>query len=923
MENRENKVNNSSEKSVFTEEVELLSQKQYFINSVGEACLKAVLWIVDFILSIFLSLGNFFLMVGKGAVKGFFAFINFFKRKAHQFKYNDIFGRISFGVFGVSSIRNKQFVNGIFYFLFEVGYIIFFILVGIPALAKLPALGPAGNVCVSNCGSMFEEIANVGNSMLILIYALLVILSIFIFLFVWNKSINAGYNLYRIKHFIRFDDYSKECLQYSSELSSRAIESFKNKVKKSDFKKKESAAIKEYVANIAGDKEKTSYIKYLLNLTIDQAYVYCKQKAVLNKKIQKLEDKKQEIIDRRTATLQYLMTNEKDVETFKLQQFRNKTLSIVSKREVKINKIVRSVADLDKRYSCAADRQNTINNDKYGKFNFFYKHISDLDNKILFWNNYKKFADIYLESLKHSDEQNEKNRVQGVNLTAITNEKLKATEEKFASIIDRRKALENELLYVRNVYNEKVLDIKTRGGTLDEMHDAKAVLIDETTRINRALSDLPTQRTISTLKKEEIRETKHAYRRDKRYLKTNFTPESYARQCVIDNMLLEYKIDYKSAVAFANIIHKQLTSDAALEQLTSDAVIQCNNLVIEKEKYVKEHQNKYVGKPATFIEQVKSLLNNNFHITILALPLLGIVLFTIVPLLFSILVAFTNYSAQHRPDINGFEWIGFENFITIFNPPIDSIYKDIPSALMSTLGWTLIWAVAATFSNYFLGIIVALMINKNSIKFKKLWRTIFVLTIAVPQFISLLSIATLIKDNGALGKLFLDITGSKLGFATSQNVAMTKIIIILVNVWVGIPYTILSTTGILLNIPKDLYESSTVDGAGAFTQFTKITLPYILFVTGPYLITQFVGNINNFNVIFFLTGGDPAVSGASLPVGETDLLITFLYELVIGGNSAQYGIASTIGILVFIICSFFSIIVYNKSGSIQEEDTFQ
>lgn len=923
MENRENKVNNSSEKSVFTEEVELLSQKQYFINSVGEACLKAVLWVVDFILSIFLSLGNFFLMVGKGAVKGFFAFINFFKRKAHQFKYNDIFGRISFGVFGVSSIRNKQFVNGIFYFLFEVGYIIFFILVGIPALAKLPALGPAGNVCVSNCGSMFEEIANVGNSMLILIYALLVILSIFIFLFVWNKSINAGYNLYRIKHFIRFDDYSKECLQYSLELSSRAIESYKNKVKKSDFKKKESAAIKEYVANIAGDKEKTSYIKYLLNLTIDQAYVYCKQKAVLNKKIQKLEDKKQEIIDRRTATLQYLMTNEKDVETFKLQQFRNKTLSIVSKREVKINKIVRSVADLDKRYSCAADRQNTINNDKYGKFNFFYKHISDLDNKILFWNNYKKFADIYLESLKHSDEQNEKNRVQGVNLTAITNEKLKATEEKFASIIDRRKALENELLYVRNVYNEKVLDIKTRGGTLDEMHDAKAVLIDETTRINRALSDLPTQRTISTLKKEEIRETKHAYRRDKRYLKTNFTPESYARQCVIDNMLLEYKIDYKSAVAFANIIHKQLTSDAALEQLTSDAVIQCNNLVIEKEKYVKEHQNKYVGKPATFIEQVKSLLNNNFHITILALPLLGIVLFTIVPLLFSILVAFTNYSAQHRPDINGFEWIGFENFITIFNPPIDSIYKDIPSALMSTLGWTLIWAVAATFSNYFLGIIVALMINKNSIKFKKLWRTIFVLTIAVPQFISLLSIATLIKDNGALGKLFLDITGSKLGFATSQNVAMTKIIIILVNVWVGIPYTILSTTGILLNIPKDLYESSTVDGAGAFTQFTKITLPYILFVTGPYLITQFVGNINNFNVIFFLTGGDPAVSGASLPVGETDLLITFLYELVIGGNSAQYGIASTIGILVFIICSFFSIIVYNKSGSIQEEDTFQ
>ena len=126
-----------------------------------------------------------------------------------------------------------------------------------------------------------------------------------------------------------------------------------------------------------------------------------------------------------------------------------------------------------------------------------------------------------------------------------------------------------------------------------------------------------------------------------------------------------------------------------------------------------------------------------------------------------------------------------------------------------------------------------------------------------------------------------------------------------------------------MNIPNDLYESATVDGAGPFTQFTKITLPYILFVTGSYLITQFIGNINNFNVIFFLTGGGPNISGTALQVGHTDLLITFIYKMVTSNNNPQFGIASTIGIVIFVVCAFFSIIMYNKSSSVQAEDQFQ
>jgi arabinogalactan oligomer/maltooligosaccharide transport system permease protein len=384
-------------------------------------------------------------------------------------------------------------------------------------------------------------------------------------------------------------------------------------------------------------------------------------------------------------------------------------------------------------------------------------------------------------------------------------------------------------------------------------------------------------------------------------------------------MLIEYRLEYKHACRYADsLINKETKSFYTDEEVAQKV----NDLENRRSDYVAAHPDKYEGRPKSFKEQGKALLNENFHITILGLPILGIVLFAILPLIFSIFVAFTNYSFGHIPPTQLFTWVGFQNFETLFQGK--GIYAFLPAALMQTLGWTFLWAFAATFSNYILGIIVALMINKKGIKLKKLWRTVFVMTIAIPQFISLLSIATLLKDgSGALDQLFKDWTGDGLHFATNKNVSGTKFIIILVNIWVGIPYTILSTTGILLNIPEDLYESARVDGAGTVKQFTKITMPYILFVTGPYLITQFVGNFNNFNVIYFLTGGEPKITGSSLPVGKTDLMITFLYKMITSDTNPQFGIASTVGIFIFMICAFVSIVMYNKTGAIKEEDQFQ
>ena len=154
---------------------------------------------------------------------------------------------------------------------------------------------------------------------------------------------------------------------------------------------------------------------------------------------------------------------------------------------------------------------------------------------------------------------------------------------------------------------------------------------------------------------------------------------------------------------------------------------------------------------------------------------------------------------------------------------------------------------------------------------------------------------------------------------------LQRVMVIVINMWRGMPYTMLATSGILMNIPEELYESSRIDGAGPVRRFISITFPYIMFVMAPQLITTFTGNINNFNVIFFLTGGGPQLTTQQgSTYGKTELLITWLYNLTIkDGSPEEYGNAAVIGMFIFVIMTFFSLIVFNSSKSNKQEDTFQ
>ena len=327
-------------------------------------------------------------------------------------------------------------------------------------------------------------------------------------------------------------------------------------------------------------------------------------------------------------------------------------------------------------------------------------------------------------------------------------------------------------------------------------------------------------------------------------------------------------------------------------------------------------------------DDLQSLIDDQFHKTLLTPSLAGILIFTILPTIYMVLIAFTNYDAAHDGYSNLFSWVGLKNFNELTNLG----HGGLGLAFGEILGWTLMWSFFATFSNYFLGMMVAIMINKKGIKFKKLWRTILVMTIAIPQFVSLMYVSKLFDRSGIVGDLLLRwdwipdamINASQRGLW--ENPVTAKILLIVINIWIGIPYIMLMATGILMNIPADLYESARVDGASSVQQFTKITLPYMLFVTGPYLLTSFVGNLNNFNVIYLLSGGGPpnldVGTAGGVTVGHTDLLITWLYKMTLNSTQSQYYMASVIGILMFLVCAILSLIVYNVIPSTKNEEDF-
>lgn len=334
----------------------------------------------------------------------------------------------------------------------------------------------------------------------------------------------------------------------------------------------------------------------------------------------------------------------------------------------------------------------------------------------------------------------------------------------------------------------------------------------------------------------------------------------------------------------------------------------------------------------TFREDIKAMFNRKFYMTLLFLPVAGIIIFNVMPLIVMICIAFTNYDQNHMPPTALFTWTGLQNFKNLFASGGMTI--TFGYSFEKILTWTIVWAVLATATTYLGGIILALMINSKYTKMKKMWRTLFVAAISIPQFVTLLLLRNFFANTGIANTVLAQlgvtdflkdiglISTNYIPFLTSPGWA--KATIIFINIWIGVPYLMLIATGVLMNIPEDIKESARIDGANAFQIFRKITMPYMLFVTGPYLVTQFVQNINNFNVIYLLTQDIYQTTDQKMAASngkEIDLLVTWLYRLT--SEYYNYKMAAVIGICVFVICAVFTLLAFNFMIKGDKEESFQ
>lgn len=314
----------------------------------------------------------------------------------------------------------------------------------------------------------------------------------------------------------------------------------------------------------------------------------------------------------------------------------------------------------------------------------------------------------------------------------------------------------------------------------------------------------------------------------------------------------------------------------------------------------------------SFWEEVAQLLDKKFYITVLALPVIGVCIFNILPIIFMILIAFMNYGGDIVPP-ELVDWVGLGNFKQLVT------LAQFAPTFFKILGWNILWAVVSTAINYFAGLGLALLLNKDCVKGKAFWRAFPVLAYAIPGFITLLAFKFMFSYGGPINQMITEAGGTAIGFLDLDAKWIARLIGLLVNCWISTPSIMLLATGMLSNRDISLYEAARIDGASRFQQFKKITMPFILFSTMPVLIGQFTGNFNNFGIFYFLRGG-LYLDGYFL-ASDTDLLINWLYNLSIDNN--YYCIGAAISLVIFFITSAISLVVYIKSPSYREEDTFQ
>jgi len=309
----------------------------------------------------------------------------------------------------------------------------------------------------------------------------------------------------------------------------------------------------------------------------------------------------------------------------------------------------------------------------------------------------------------------------------------------------------------------------------------------------------------------------------------------------------------------------------------------------------------------------KKVVENGFPYVVLLPTIVLVLTFVAIPIIFGFLIAFTNYSVpNYVPPKHLVDWVGLKNFVDMFKLPMWN------NTFWGVTAWTLIWAVLSTFTCFFGGLLMAILINSKKVKFKKFWRSIYILPWAIPGMVSLLIFRNMFNGQFGAINVFLRNHGIiQQNIPWLSNPLLAKVVIVVVNFWLGFPYFMALMSGVMTSISEDVLEAARIDGADSKQEFRHITLPLVLYTTMPLLIMSFASNFNNFNVIYFLTDGNP-INPSYQFAGSTDILITWIYKLT--RDNGQYNMASVMSIIVFLVIASISTANFMRTKSFKEED---
>ncbi len=256
--------------------------------------------------------------------------------------------------------------------------------------------------------------------------------------------------------------------------------------------------------------------------------------------------------------------------------------------------------------------------------------------------------------------------------------------------------------------------------------------------------------------------------------------------------------------------------------------------------------------------------------------------------------------------------VGFFNFTRLVGD------SQLLGPLINVFVWTVVFALFSVISTFVVGLFMAIILDDPLIPGKKIIRSLLIIPYAIPGVIAILVWQGMLNQNlGIITRTIADATGYTIPWFSDATWA--KIAILLVNLWLGYPYMMLICSGALQAIPSDIYEAAAVDGAKAWQRFRRITLPLLLITVGPLLIASFVFNFNNYLIVEALTQGDPPIPGAATPAGYTDILISYTYELAFGGSrGADYGYASAITIIIFLLVATVTLFQYRFTRTWEE-----